>query len=131
MRLEGWERRLEEMIEGARERPFSWGTHDCATWAADVVQALTGRDLGSAWRGSYNTVRGAMAAVKKRGADDLCDALTLELGAPLPGIWLARRGDIVSDGDALGVCVGSHAAFLGSNGLVFQRMTHCNVAWGV
>lgn len=131
MRLEGWERRLEEMIEGARERPFSWGTHDCATWAAAVVLALTGRDLGATWRGSYSTVRGAMAAVKKRGGDDLCDAVTLELGAPLTDILLARRGDIVSDGSALGVCVGSHAAFLGSNGLVFQRMARCNMAWAV
>lgn len=129
MRRDGWEHDLHEVIEGARHRPFRWGSHDCAIWAASVRAALTGTEPAA--QGGYRTARGAARAIRRSGAADLCDAVTRELGAPLASPLLARRGDIVSDGAALGVCLGADAAFLGADGLVFRPMTVCTMAWGI
>jgi hypothetical protein len=64
VRRDGWEHDLHEVIEGARQRPFSWGSHDCATWAARVRQALTGRNVrvGKASGDSANHVADALNA---------------------------------------------------------------------
>ena len=37
-----WPERLAEELRDARTRAFAWGTHDCFTWAAGVVQRLGG-----------------------------------------------------------------------------------------
>lgn len=131
MRRDGWEHDLHEVIEGAREAPFSWGRHDCATWVADVRRALTGIDAAARWRGTYRTAPGAMRAIRRSGARDLAEAVTRELGGPLASPSLAQRGDIVSDGAALGVCLGAEAAFLGPDGLVFRPLAVCTMAWRV
>ena len=130
VRRDGWEHDLHEVIEGARQRPFSWGSHDCATWAARVRQSLTGAALPG-FVGTYRTARGAARAIRASGAADLCDAVTREIGTQLASPALARRGDIVSDGAALGVCLGATAAFLGPGGLVFRSMAGCAMAWEV
>lgn len=131
MRRDGWEHDLHEVIEGARHRPFRWGSHDCAIWAASVRKAVTGIDPAPGWHGTYWTALGAARTIRRTGAADLCEAVTRELGAPLASVSLARRGDIISDGTALGVCVGAQAAFLGPDGLVFRPMRACTVAWGI
>lgn len=131
MRREGWELDLHAAIEGARHRPFAWGTHDCATWAAGVCRVLTGSDVAADWRGSYRSARGALRAIRSTGARDLAGAVTERLGAPLPAVTLAQRGDIVCSSQALGICTGSDAAFLGAEGLVFQPLTACDMAWSI
>lgn len=131
MRREGWELDLHAAIEGARHRPFVWGTHDCATWAAEVRCALTGADAAADWRGSYRTAVGALRAIRRTGARDLAGAVTSRLGAPLPAVTLAQRGDIVCCRSALGICTGPDAAFLGAEGLVFQPLTACDMAWSI
>ena len=49
-RIDHWERHLIAAIEAARDRPFRWGRHDCATFAFDLRRDLTGgfmhRDSG-------------------------------------------------------------------------------------
>ncbi len=39
-----WPARLRTIIEAARERPFSWGQHDCCLFASDAIEAMTGVD---------------------------------------------------------------------------------------
>lgn len=131
MRREGWERALAEAIEAARHRPFAWGVHDCATWAADVRRAMTGSDAAARWRGRYHTARGAARTIRLTGAASLVEAAGRELGSPLASPLLAQRGDIVSDGAALGVCTGAEAAFLSADGLAFRPLIDCTMAWRV
>lgn len=119
------------MIEAARQRPFAWGVHDCATWAAEVCRVMTGTDVAADWRGSYRTATGAMRAIRKAGGRDMASAVTARLGAPLPAVTLAQRGDVVCREHALGICTGPDAAFLGPEGLVFQPLTTCHMAWSV
>lgn len=131
MRRKGWEGALSRLIEDARERPFAWGSHDCATWAADCVMAVTGRDLGQDWRGRYRTARGAARMLRRAGFSAIADAASVRLGQPLPSPLLAQRGDVVTDGAAMGVCIGATAAFLSPDGLAFRPLAACAAGWRV
>lgn len=80
------------VIAAARRRAFAWGVHDCCTFAADCVHALTGRDALlalPAWR----TQDEAQALIASLGG--LRQAVTGALGvAPVePGF--AATGDVV------------------------------------
>lgn len=133
-RFPDWPARLVSSIEAARERPFSWsGGHDCCTFAADVVLALTGRDFAEPFRGRYSTRAEAVALVAARGG--LEAVVTGCLGEPLPTALLAGRGDVVMvetpEGRALGVSVGEKAACAGPQGLTFVPMSGWLAGWRV
>lgn len=125
-RLPGWEPRLHALVERHTHTPFAWRTHDCYTFACEVVLALTGEALDPA--GPYAGVRGAYRAVKRMGGGgSYRTAIESVLGPAVPG-ELARRGDLVLlplpgslIGDALGVCLGGSIAFPGPEGLLIQR----------
>lgn len=114
--------------------PFSWGTHDCATWAFDIRRDLTeGEDIAACWRGRYRTALGAHRVMKRLGWDSLEAAGRDLLGTPLPTVLQAKRGDLVLGGPepAYGVCVGAKVAFVAPDGLVFLSVSDCSLAWRV
>ena len=131
-RFEDWPRRLDAAIEGARKRPFSWGSHDCALFAADVVVALTGEDLAAYGRGHYDSAETALRMISAGGG--LAAIATKALGEPVP-VPQARRGDVVlrcgEHGPSLGICLGARCAFTGFEGLVFVPLNECEQAWHV
>jgi hypothetical protein len=89
-----WPERLARCIAAARTRRFAWGEHDCALFAADCVQAMTGRDPAGAYRGRYRTALGVARLLRQRNSD-LAGAWTAALGAPLANPAYAQRGDVV------------------------------------
>lgn len=91
-RMSDWPMILAALIEAER-RPFAWGRHDCCTFAADCVLAITGRDPLADLRGQWRTRTQALALLKRLGG--LQQAVTDRLGPPLPNALLAQRGDIV------------------------------------
>lgn len=131
-RHEDWPKRLDLAIEAARGRLFCWGQHDCALFAANVVQQLTGIDYATSWRGTYST---ALEAKRRLGdAGGLLQVVTDALGTPIPAAQ-ASRGDVVAlqteNGPAIGICVGIDAAFPGESRLMFVRTDRCLQAWRV
>ena len=135
MRLRGWEAILADQIEAARERPFSWGEHDCATFAFNVRAAITGVDDAAIWRGRYKTELGGARFMKRNGWATLEQGANEVLGPALPAVLLAQRGDIVltisTNGQSLGVCCGGKAAFVDQDGLKFWPLKDCARAWRV
>lgn len=80
--------------------PFAWGTNDCAMFAADGIQAITGTDIAEAFRGKYADEASALAAIRGvAGGATIADAAAWcaaqhglpEWAHPL----LAQRGDLV------------------------------------
>lgn len=134
MRVAHWECILADGLEAAQSQPFSWGTHDCATWAFDLRWGLTrGEDVAAAWRGRYTTALGALRVMRRLGWPDL-EAMGRDLlGAPLTTPLLAQRGDLVLGGEdpAFGVCAGAKAVFLAPGGLVSLPLVACPLAWRV
>lgn len=71
IRIPEWRVALHETIETHRREPFVWGRRDCALFAADCVNAMTGSDLARGFRNSYRSPSGAMRALKRAGYPDL------------------------------------------------------------
>ena len=128
-----WEARLHDYIASLAEAEFRWGKLDCALFAAGAVQAMTGADPAARYRGHYTTARGSVRALRKWGAGTLpatIDALFEPIGPAF-----ARRGDLVMVGDAVGVCFGADALFIGEQngaaGLVRFGRALWSKAWRV
>ena len=135
-RLPGWEGRLYALLERKRFEGFEWGEHDCCTWAASAVAAVSGQQIS--FPGPYTSARQALRVVRALGG--LPAAVTAALGSePMPASH-AQRGDIVLlrqprsfDGHALAVCFGEFAYAPGEDCLVAIRMTAAEVlgAWHI
>jgi len=132
VRLRDWQSRLDACIRERRALPFAWGSQDCALFAADCVEAVTGVDPAADARGTYSDTKGAARMLKKRGGvEALADEYLGERIAPL----MVAAGDVgVIDqegGPMLAVCVGSHWLAPGVDGLVSLPIEAARVAWRV
>jgi hypothetical protein len=87
-------------VAANKTTPFVWGKWDCALFAANGVQAMTGTDIASDFRNKYADEAGAMATIKAVcGGTSVADAAAYcaskhglkELTHPLK----AQRGDLV------------------------------------
>lgn len=134
LRLErqaGWPLQLEYAIERARGQAFDWTAHNCATFAADCVAAITGVRLHGRFAALMTSERRARAfgpAVAAR----VDDVLGAHRRVPAR---LAQRGDVVlvdvHPAPALAVCVGLQAAAVSPAGLVFVGMEGARCAWHI
>jgi hypothetical protein len=93
-RREDWPSRLDAVIQAASERPFSWGRHDCCTFADDCVEAVTGARLWPAGLGTYATAVEAQKRMFAMGWETVGDALDSVVGERV-AVLLAQRGDLV------------------------------------
>lgn len=67
MRRDDWYSRLSTYVEDVRRKPFAYGDHDCALFAAGAVLAMTGIDPAAGLRGKYKTLGGGLRRLKKLG----------------------------------------------------------------
>lgn len=131
-RLEGWEARLNVYVEASRHRPFDWGKHDCALFAAGAIEAVTGTPLVDipAYSGVYEAAR----ALKCMGHRDVIDLANAHL-RPWQSVLMARRADIAllstEHGLSLGVVLGASVAGPGVDGLMFSPLQQASKAWRV
>lgn len=133
IRKENWPELLLDAVEAARSKPFAWGQHDCCTFAADCVQAMTGVDLMAEFRGRYTSAKGAVKVVAKAGHAALADAWCAALAEIAP--LAAQRGDVVmfetDEGLAVGVVTGTQAVAAGPDGVTFVPLELWLRAWRV
>lgn len=131
MRVDGWEERLAEVVEAAESRPFEWGVHDCCTFAAACVDAITGSD--HVGRLDYADERAAKRILACHGG--LLEAVTSRLGVTVGGWAHARRGDVclvpTEQGDGLGVCLGTHIAVAAEQGIERYPLPLARWVWRI
>lgn len=106
-----WEADLSAYIASVRDAEFQWGVLDCGLFFAGAVLAMTGDDPGEPFRGKYTTDLGAAKALKRFGAGDLKS--TLDSLFDQKPVGRLQRGDGVWNGEAVGVCMGDYALFVG------------------
>jgi len=114
-RLKDWRKRLETYLDEVARRPFAYGTHDCATMAADAVIAILDVDIGEGLRGTYSDSEGGFAAIKAAGYDDHAAYFAAHFDDVSPS--MARVGDLATVETQYGVSlaiVGSPTALLGA-----------------
>lgn len=137
-RHEAWPSILAGKLEEMAAKPFSWGSHDCALAACDVVLAITGIDLGEPFRGRYTDRAGAIVVLAARGGlETAVAAIAADAGFLEVPVKRAQRGDVVLldtvDGPAVGVVDmdGCQAVFPGPEGAARVRLRDCRRAWRV
>lgn len=126
-RQEGWERRLNAVLDAARARPYVLGEADCLRVACEVVDALTGVNFWPRFAG-YTTRRGALVTIA-RVAPSLGEAVTVTLGVPPARVFAAWRGDLVlfrddQGEDHLGVSIGPQVALTAPQGWCLIPLAH-------
>ena len=109
-----WETRLAAYLEPLRTLPFAWGKHDCCTFAAGAVKAMTGVDPMPEFRGRYTTARGSVRALRvdARVPAPIRRSGKFETVDPS----LAHRGDIIMSDGLLGICLGPFMVAVGAEG---------------
>lgn len=137
MRLPGWERRLNDILNDARTQPYELGRHDCFRVACSVLEALTGEDRWSEFSGRYKNKREAVKLIAEYGSN-FVSAFEWFFRSSSVSVKEARRGDIVAirteDGEHhLGVVTldGANAALFGESGLVYLPVMSCLCAWRI
>jgi hypothetical protein len=101
-RLPDWEPRLLAWLKRCDRLPYRWGQHDCCTFAAGAAEAQTGVDFYAPFQGRYRSARGAARVLRRAGHRDLFGPFDAILGQRV-GPLLLQRGDIVSDGQRVGL----------------------------
>lgn len=133
MRVADWESQLNEYIADKRHTRFEYGVHDCALFVANTVDIMTGYDPAADFRGKYSTKIGSLRALKNYGGGDL--ESTFDALLPARDLAFCQRGDVVFNGDAVGICFGSMAIFVGEteqdDGLILLDMGAMKKAWAV
>lgn len=124
-----WEERLADTVQAWMGRAYELGTADCGLFASACVEAVTGVAL---WPklGSYKTEAGLARALARAGFDNLDAACASVLGEPMPPL-MAHRGDVVSDGSALGVMTGAGPMIFSDEGMVLVDRGDLTAAWAV
>jgi len=69
-RYPDWRTRLSAYLYEVAHKPFQWGEHDCALFAAGAVHAMTGEDFAADYRGKYKTLIGGLRKLRKSGFAD-------------------------------------------------------------
>lgn len=126
MRKQNWPQALNDYIESRRKAVFCWGAHDCILFAAGAIEVMTGAN--PAPKITWKDAKGAARVLKRYGGIEA--ALTGVLGEPIP-IAMAGRGDVVLRDGAAGICLGTHGAWIGENGLAFEPISGTTMAWKV
>jgi len=131
-RLPDWPERLAAVVQARRHVPFKWGSNDCASFAADVALALTGRDPLATLRGQWASESEALAVLQR--LKGLAWAARRLLGPPV-AMAMAPRGAVVcarmQGRPILGVHLGAWWCAPGAQGLQFRPAAEVHLAWVV
>lgn len=130
MRIDGWEKRLVDLIGQASGKPFEYGKFDCCLFACDAVKAVTGIDArAEIFPEPYQSEEEAdKILLKYDGIKGVIEKAAQSFGfRPVP-VLFAQRGDIVmaeiKGVESLGVCAGKDAVFPSKEGgIVRIRIT--------
>ncbi len=130
-----WPLRLEALVADRQQQPFAWGSQDCALFAADCVQALTGVDVAPPALRRHRTPRAALRSLRAHGG--LHGIAQAALGTPIAPA-LAGVGDVLltrpsaqAHHPMLAVCNGATAIAPGPFGLVSLSLAQVSHAWRV
>jgi hypothetical protein len=125
-----WQVRFEAFIAARTAKPFTWGTNDCAIFAADCVHAITGVDVALPAFRRHATERQAARLLKRHGG--VLGIATAALGQPVPAST-AQVGDVVltkaGGRDMLAVCNGATCIAPGPHGLAVLPMADISLCW--
>jgi hypothetical protein len=133
----GPEKRLNAYIKQVRSEPFSWGKHDCLTFSNAAFEAYHGFGYADDWLGEYMSGNDPMLPSRLRDrfkAQTFDEAIERKLQRvdhvpPRGALVATKKVERWLIGYALGICVGTKAAFLSRQGVVYSPLDDIAKAW--
>ena len=122
MRHDNWPSLLNKYLTDNRNNEWKWGTHDCCTFAAGAVEAITGVDYMEEFRGHYSSEDSSNQALTQIGVGTLYDTLKKKFGPPVHGAK-GKRGDVAFSEGCCGIVIGKAALFIREDGWGLIYMT--------
>jgi hypothetical protein len=136
-RLPDWDARLAALMRDARHRPFQTAVHDCGTFAADAVAAVTGVDPLASLRQRYRD-EAARPDFAGWSPVAMLRALAIAHGWRRIAWRLAQRGDLAlvrgADGAACAAVVdlsGRRLMAVGPTDLVAFPLDRASACWRI
>ncbi len=138
MRIEGWEKLLDEYLVKMAKEPFEWGKNDCLIFTSDWCKMVRGVDPMSKFndedpetiRGMYSSEKEAKDLIKtyRKSARDI---MNIHFSKISPNF--AQRGDVVFYKMAFGIAIGRGQAVFNTEdkGLLNVKLGECNLAWRI
>ena len=132
MRYPDWPNRLNEYIVAVRDNEFEWGVHDCCTFVAGAVTAITDDnvDIMEKFRDKYYTEIQSDEALVDIGGGTLVTALTEKFGEPVIG-QRGQRGDIAIYKNCCGLMLGRYGMFVHKEGYRLVPLRSIEMAFRV
>lgn len=141
MRHHDWDIRLAEYVRSVRNKPFSWGDHDCITFANNCVKEIQGSGFVDQYLSKYKTPQGALrrlnSCLKKAEFDSLesyLDSVLIRTDTAYPprGCVAAMPMEEASVLPfALGIAIDQHCVFVGNKGLLFVKPKPDFIFWSI
>lgn len=136
-RKENWPVLLREAIAAKARTRACFGIHDCCISVCDLIESMTGLDVGKSFRG-YRGKEGMQETLDAHGGvEAIAEKIMEEYGYSEINPRLAQRGDTVllntAQGDAMGT-VGMDGRFVitaGARGWVDTPISHAKRAWRI
>lgn len=131
-RLPDWRPRLSTYLTATGARSFRPGSHDCALFVAGAVEAMTGADVATKWRGTYFSLDDGQAALERAGFADHVALVAAHLPEVHPA--LAVVGDLAAlpganGRAALGIVQGASVYVLQPSGMALVNRLHIERAF--
>lgn len=130
---------LNHFISEVRDRPFEWGKWDCLIFTNEAFRRMHGAGWADDWIGRYMAGEKPVTRSKLRreyGYQTIEDALQDRLQradrVPPRGALVLGGNQVISSqwlGVCFGISVGTHAAFISEQGMVYSPIEYIDSAW--
>lgn len=128
---------LNQYIRACEGRPFEWGVHDCLTFTNGAHKAMFGAGWADDWLGRYMIDGRPMRRDELKrefGFNSVQAAIDLRMTRVH---CIPPKGALVTSdhvrrwvtGVALGICVGTRAAFLDKAGVIYLPIDETRDRW--
>lgn len=129
--------RVNEYIRSIRGKPFEWGVHDCLTFSNTAFKLYHGFGYAEDWIGQYMNGADPMLPSRMRakfGACSFDDAINrrlypIEYTPPRGALVATKKAERWLIGYALGISMGTKAAFLSRAGVFYSPLEDVDKAW--
>lgn len=133
----GSQKQLSEYLKQIKDKPFEWGVHDCFIFSNNAFKAYHGFGYAEDFIGRYMKDGEPMLPSRLRqefNADSFDEAIEDRLKAidyvpPKGSLVATKKAERWHIGYALGISIGTKAAFLSKNGLVYFPLDDITRAW--
>jgi hypothetical protein len=136
-RYSDWPVKLHEKLLALKDKPYEAGSHDCILAACTLIEAITGTDPASEFRGTYTTDLGALKQITKAGfgsLEEMVDSIAAKHGMASVPANFHHRGDLVMFADDVFGIVhlnGLQAVYVTTKGLATRPLSEVKRIWRV